>query len=317
MPLRNLGLGSARLLVAGLQRHAAVDSSVVLVDEVEQGLEPHRIARLLVALGAKDKEPSSQVFMTTHSPAVLCELAAHQIHIMRSADPHELLWAGHPDDGISGAPAKNARKRSLVLACFSAKELRRSGLSGASTCTGTPAAGGLSMAGGGVLVDAGGVNKIYRLAESFTRLGYRTAVLRDDDKKPDLEDEARFQSNGGVVFRWSNDFAFEDELFCSVRPAVAIDLCKFAVRVHGKEPILRAPPKRQQWTVRPRCSARQPDPCPRRPCLPRRQSTVVGSRESPLWKMRAREIVGPALSDSGNLGNTIRSVFAWAIQDDT
>ena len=45
VPLRNLGLGSARLLIAGLQRKAAEQSPIILVDELEHGLEPHRIIR--------------------------------------------------------------------------------------------------------------------------------------------------------------------------------------------------------------------------------------------------------------------------------
>lgn len=66
VPLRGLGTGSSRLLVAGLQREAASTASILLVDELEFGLEPHRLTRLLGALGAKDKVPSLQVFMTTH-----------------------------------------------------------------------------------------------------------------------------------------------------------------------------------------------------------------------------------------------------------
>ena len=54
IPLRSLGTGSSRLLVAGLQREATESASIALVDEVEYGLEPHRLARLLDSLGAKD-----------------------------------------------------------------------------------------------------------------------------------------------------------------------------------------------------------------------------------------------------------------------
>jgi putative ATP-dependent endonuclease of OLD family len=68
IPLRGLGTGSTRLLIAGLQRKAAARATIILMDEVEHGLEPHRIIRLLGSLGAKEKSPPLQVFMTTHSP---------------------------------------------------------------------------------------------------------------------------------------------------------------------------------------------------------------------------------------------------------
>ena len=43
-----LGLGSSRLLVAGLQNRVADTASIALVDEVEIGLEPHRRSNILV-----------------------------------------------------------------------------------------------------------------------------------------------------------------------------------------------------------------------------------------------------------------------------
>ena len=313
VPLRNLGLGSTRLLVAGLQRHATVDSSVVLVDEVEQGLEPHRIARLLVALGAKDKEPTSQVFMTTHSPAVLCELAAHQIHIVRCAGSHELLWAGHQDDGFQG-PLRRCAEAFLgtsVLICEGATEV---GLVRGIDLYRDTNGWRTFMAAGGVLVDAGGVSKIYSVAESFIRLGYRTAVLRDDDKKPNSDDEERFQSSGGVVFRWRDNLALEDELFSSVPPEVAIALCKFALRVHGKDLIHQHLQSAKNGRVDldallGNCTTASA------PLLAKAAKKGSWFKRISTMEDAAREIVGPALSDSGNLQNTLRSVFAWAIQD--
>ena len=53
VPLRGLGLGSTRLLIAGLQRQAAAHASIILIDELEHGLEPHRIIMLLGALGSE------------------------------------------------------------------------------------------------------------------------------------------------------------------------------------------------------------------------------------------------------------------------
>lgn len=55
IPLRRLGIGSTRLLISGLQQKSAAESAVLLVDELEHGLEPHRIIRFLDNLGAKRK----------------------------------------------------------------------------------------------------------------------------------------------------------------------------------------------------------------------------------------------------------------------
>src|SRR5690606_14535143 len=84
-PLRGLGIGSTRLLIAGLQRKAAAQSSISLIDELEHGLEPHRIIRLIGSLGAKETPPPLQVFMTTHSPVALRELSGNQLFVARGA----------------------------------------------------------------------------------------------------------------------------------------------------------------------------------------------------------------------------------------
>lgn len=47
VPLRSLGTGSFRLLESGLQRELGERASIVLIDELEHGLEPHRVIRLI------------------------------------------------------------------------------------------------------------------------------------------------------------------------------------------------------------------------------------------------------------------------------
>jgi putative ATP-dependent endonuclease of the OLD family len=42
---RALGVGSARPLIAGFQRKPAAKTAMILVDETEHGVEPHRIIR--------------------------------------------------------------------------------------------------------------------------------------------------------------------------------------------------------------------------------------------------------------------------------
>lgn len=79
VPLNSSGLGTSRLLIAALHKHAADGADIGVIDEIEAGLEPHRIIRLLHALGSKDEEPAIQVFATTHSAVVLRELDATQL----------------------------------------------------------------------------------------------------------------------------------------------------------------------------------------------------------------------------------------------
>ena len=62
-------------------------------------------------------------------------------------------------------------------------------------------------------MDAKGVTQIYGRANALRNLGYRVAVLRDDDAQPDPADEAAFIAGGGALFKWRDGCALEDELF--------------------------------------------------------------------------------------------------------
>ncbi|WP_237667605.1 AAA family ATPase, partial [Vibrio vulnificus] len=47
IPIRQLGLGSRRMLACGIQTENLENQHITLIDEIEHGLEPHRISRLL------------------------------------------------------------------------------------------------------------------------------------------------------------------------------------------------------------------------------------------------------------------------------
>ncbi len=235
VPLRKLGLGSSRLLVAGLQNKAAEAASMALVDEVEIGLEPHRIAKFLMALGSKSPDQDFQVFMTTHSPIALRELASTQLHIIRGGDKHSITHAGDEDD-IQGTlrSAPEAFLGNHVLICEGATEVGLiRGIDLYRDENGLPT----FVAAGGVCVDAGGVTKIYRNANPFVQLGYQSAVLRDDDREPEAADEERFEDQGGVVFKWTDDWAFEDELFACLSYGAVYHLWNLAAEIHGRDKV--------------------------------------------------------------------------------
>ena len=311
VPLRNLGLGSARLLIAGLQGRAGVGSSVVLIDEVEHGLEPHRIAQLLVALGAKSDAPTNQVFMTTHSPAVLRELVAAQIHVVRSGIEHQLRWLGDAKQELQG-PLRRCPEAFLgtsVLVCEGATEVGLiRGMDLHRLSKGQPT----FMAAGGVLVDAGGVDKIYGLADSFAQLEYHTAVLRDDDRRPNAKSEKQFRSGGGRLFHWGDGLATEDELFASLPRETGVRLCRFAQRIHGRSRVVDHIRTAQNGPVDlDDVLANRTDLAP---LLAKASKLGSWFKRISTMEEAARSLVGPALSPgAGCLQATLDDIFAWAV----
>ncbi|MBC3805796.1 AAA family ATPase [Undibacterium seohonense] len=81
IPLRQLGLGSRRMLLCGIQQVGLEEGHITLFDEVEFGLEPHRIARLIKHV-REDKV--GQYFLTTHSPIVLREFTVKELYIVHN-----------------------------------------------------------------------------------------------------------------------------------------------------------------------------------------------------------------------------------------
>ncbi|WP_229227728.1 ATP-dependent nuclease [Comamonas thiooxydans] len=222
IPLRSMGTGSTRLLIAGLHRATANLTEIVLVDELEHGLEPHRINRLLDSLGAKEKEEPLQVFMTTHSPVVLRELSGSQLSIVRSeAAQHTVNTLGNGDDvqaALRSFPEAFLAK--TVLVCEGASEIGLvRGLDQYWTEQGFPSL----QAAGVSYIDVGGgdADRAFKRAKAFLGLGYRVAVVQDNDKPPTQAAVQGFLSLGGALFSWRDGLALEDELFLSL-PAAAI-----------------------------------------------------------------------------------------------
>lgn len=212
VPLRALGIGSTRLLLAGLQRKAAEQATVILIDELEHGLEPHRILRLLGSIGAKESVPPIQAFITTHSPVAVRELRGDQLLVVRkTAGRHEATPVGmHEATQGTIRLYPEAFLAPTIVVCEGASEVGLlRGMDLYRAAQGQP-----SLTAAGVTwVDAKGVSQIYGRANAFRSLGYRVAVLRDDDAQPEAADEAAFIEGGGALFKWRAGCALEDELF--------------------------------------------------------------------------------------------------------
>lgn len=229
VPLRALGTGSSRLLAAGLQAQVSRSVPVLLLDEVEHGLEPHRIARLLYYLGSKTTGSRPQVIMTTHSPVVLRELSAEQLCIARSGANATLRLErfGSAERGLLRTHAE-AFLSAAILICEGPTEI---GLMRGldlywSDC------GQVSLAFLGVsLVDGKGTPNAQKTALQFAQAGFKVALLRDSDTVPPANEQT-LVDKGCPIFCWRPGFATEDELFASLPLEALPPLVGLADRHH-------------------------------------------------------------------------------------
>ncbi|MBP7795582.1 MAG: AAA family ATPase [Elusimicrobiales bacterium] len=79
IPLRLKGKGTKRLLSIAIQMELVKCGGIILIDEIEQGLEPDRIKNLIRSLY---KNTKGQIFIATHSQGVIEELEVKNIFLI-------------------------------------------------------------------------------------------------------------------------------------------------------------------------------------------------------------------------------------------
>lgn len=320
IPLKGLGLGSSRLLVAGLQRRASENSAIVLVDELEYGLEPHRIIRLIDALGAKERTPPLQAFITTHSPVAVRELSGKQLFVVREVDgTHGANVVGTAND-IQGTIRMypEALLAPSVLVCEGATEVGlMRGLDQFRIANGKR-----SITARGIgLVDGGGTNT-FRRANAFLSLGYRTAVLRDSDAPMTPQLERTFTDGGGTVLSWSPGNALEDELFASLSDngvdgllAKAIELKETA---HINEHIKSASDNEKDLEAIQTDAFLEMSPENRNILAAAAKSGAGWFKSISAMESVAREVIGPDMDSATDaFRRKIGAIFRWTADGET
>jgi hypothetical protein len=172
--------------------------------------------------------------MTTHSPAALRELSGNQLFVARrAANRHQILAVGTADDIQSTVRLYPEALLALsVIACEGASEVGfLRGLDQYRSTEGRSSIG----AQGVVLIDCGGgeADRPFKRAGVLRALGYRVAVVRDDDTKATEAVKAAFIANGGTLFAWREGRTLEDELFLSLTDSGVDKLIERAIEIHG------------------------------------------------------------------------------------
>ena len=258
--------------------------------------------------------------MTTHSPVALRELSGSQLFVMgRDGDRHQVRIVGNQNDIQSTIRLfPDAFLASSVIVCEGASEVGLlRGFDQFRVANGEASIGSLGVA----LVDNGGgdADKPFMRAGALHGLGYRSAVLRDDDAKPTETVEQAFEASGGKVFKWRDGRTLEGELFLSLTGSAIGALLDYAVELHGEDRIDAhigsvSDGNGSLQAIRFELFRDELSPASRE-ILGRAASTRrAGWFKSVTWMEHvAREIAGPDLAD-GEAGfrEIVESVFGWA-----
>jgi hypothetical protein len=221
VPLRLAGLGTRRLATLAVQRSAISEGAIVLVDELEQGLEPHRVLGAMAQLKKWQKEAEGanlakgQILMTTHSDVVLAELPSPSLFVVsRSADSVPDIKHASSKGDISrilkGAPRALFARR--ILLCEGATELGlmlglREHYSGRHD--------GVPIEQLGAAIIDGGGNAAPPLALALRALGYDVGLFRDSDVKLKDKVATELHDAGVRVLEYGGDLNTEMAVFLS------------------------------------------------------------------------------------------------------
>ncbi len=238
VPFSMRGLGSKRLLSIGMNVNASSAGSLILMDEIETGLEPYRLCTLINQLRSSFRDKGQFIF-TTHSRSALCECSVDELFVMNenngdvswfpvfeqeTKDVVQSLIRSEPDAFlckriiVCEGKTEIGLLRALEYHFYKNNQTRFAHY-------------GVGMALGG------GGDKSFKLAELLKKCGYDVCVLMDSDVADEEQDKHDMEAKGVKVFSWEDGNAIEEQIFKDASRECAEELLSIAIENKGFDSI--------------------------------------------------------------------------------
>ena len=210
VPFRLQGLGTKRLTSLAMQKSVTDEGTILLIDEIEHGLEPFRVRQLVRnlrdATDDNDGQRIGQVFFTTHSPIAVVECETGEWHIVRNELGFTIVTEirkGIEGTIRSSAEALLSRK---VIVCEGKTEV---GILRAFDRMWKAKHNGAEMAYIGVsTIDGDGRTNAPHRAVELRTLGYDALLFVDSDK-PIEPSKLEVESQNVSVVQWPDEMNTE------------------------------------------------------------------------------------------------------------
>ncbi|MEY9777200.1 ATP-dependent endonuclease [Arthrobacter sp. MW3 TE3886] len=244
IPLTQFGLGTRRLTSFGIQSASVAGGSIIAIDEVEHGLEPHRLAHLLHMLRQKAEATSVQVLFTTHSAMAVESLKASDLAVVRSVNglttvipvPDELETA----QGVFRSAPSALLARKVVVGEGATEVGLLRGLFRQWDANRIEQGQASSVSLGLAVVDGRGGNDAPDRACLFANLGYASFVLMDNDDDKVEPNVSAAQAAGVTIAQWQAGRALEDELAHGLDAAGLREMVDSAAELMSEEAVCSA-----------------------------------------------------------------------------
>lgn len=324
VPLCQRGLGSQRLLSMGLNINVASCDTLLLIDEVENGLEPYRICSLINEFRENHCD-SGQIIMTTHSPVVVAECTISELLIIQSIEGNTSVHRlKSSDENSNRVMQAEVRKNAAAFLC---KRLI--------VCEGKTEIGliraldnfltrecNYRLSYKGIGTANGDGSNIFKCADILRFCGYKICLLMDSDLDGEEKLKEDQRTNKKIaVFDWEKGNALEEQVFRDIPITLAEQLLEIAIREHGSASIsdhlnsVKIPHSIQDDNIK------LSNP------LPVKQEVIgtIAKRKKVEWYKRIDlgEALGSVLFNNWSMINpdtklskTIKSLSAWVMKDD-
>ena len=231
IPFRQKGKGSKRLASLAIQSVLVRNGGIMLVDEIEQGLEPDRIKQLARHLM---EHREGQIFITTHSRDAITELGP---------DPLLFLLKDKNTDDIEKRffVLSNEDLKKTVRACpeafFAKKVIVCEGATEIGICramdkwrkqNSIPQMSFKDCA----YVDGGGSNIIQRIPEIKRESALMVSAFCDSDCKKINEEKPQWKKDGVTIFDCDDGFCIEKQVFQDLPWSAIKELIDYVIRTH-------------------------------------------------------------------------------------
>ena len=242
VPLRLAGLGSRRLATLAIQKSAIAEGAIVLVDEIEHGLEPHRIIGAIAQLkgdqakAAAEKKAVGQVLMTTHSDVALGESGELSMHVVKTTRPDRLTSIATPTTPKSLRPLLRFTPRALfarrILVCEGYTEV---GLLLGLREHWPSRHGNVPIEQLGAAIADGNGGEACAMALALAKLGYLTALYRDSDDPLTVDQQTKLAESNIPVFEYGHELYTELAIFSAATDAHVQELLQHAREERGAD----------------------------------------------------------------------------------
>ncbi len=244
VPLRLAGLGSRRLATLAIQKSAMSEGAIVIVDEIEHGLEPHRIIGAIAQLKADQREahaengPIGHVLMTTHSDVALGEVGANSLYVWQISRQDRVHTVVSPSAPI---PIQ-ALLRHTPRALFAKKILVVEGMTEVGLLLGIrefwpERHNQIPIEQLGSAIANGNGAEAVALAVALSNLGYPVALFRDSDIPLTVGETAELEVALIPVFEYGHMLNTEQAIIYAASDEMVQHLLEHIRNERGVDPV--------------------------------------------------------------------------------